>query len=81
MTNADYSLEAFGQLYRDRADCENGFDELKNQWGWDVISRMTWSDVSSQHELSRSFITGGAGMFAWHTPKHIWKRLPVALCY
>jgi hypothetical protein len=27
-------LEAIGQLYRDRADCENGFDELKNQWGW-----------------------------------------------
>jgi hypothetical protein len=26
--------EAMGQLYRDRADCENGFDELKNQWGW-----------------------------------------------
>ena len=23
-----------GQLYRDRADCENGFDELKSQWGW-----------------------------------------------
>jgi hypothetical protein len=23
-----------GQLYRDRADCENTFDELKNQWGW-----------------------------------------------
>jgi hypothetical protein len=34
VTNADYSLEAFGQWYRDRADCENGFDELKNQWGW-----------------------------------------------
>jgi hypothetical protein len=34
VTNADYSLEATGQLYRDRADCENGFDELKNQWGW-----------------------------------------------
>ena len=34
VTNADYPLEAFGQLYRDRADCENGFDELKNQWGW-----------------------------------------------
>ena len=28
VTNADYSLEAMGQLYRDRADCENGFDEL-----------------------------------------------------
>lgn len=34
VTNAHYPLEAMGQLYRDRADCENGFDELKNQWGW-----------------------------------------------
>jgi hypothetical protein len=22
------------QHYRDRADCENNFDEIKNQWGW-----------------------------------------------
>jgi len=34
VTNSAYPLAAFGQLYRDRADCENGFDELKNQWGW-----------------------------------------------
>lgn len=34
VTNSVYSLEVFGQLYRDRADCENGFDELKNQWEW-----------------------------------------------
>lgn len=34
VTNSAYDLEAIGQLYRDRADCENGFDELKNQWGW-----------------------------------------------
>lgn len=34
ITNTDHTLEAIGQLYRDRADCENGFDELKNQWGW-----------------------------------------------
>ena len=34
VTNSDYELKAIGQLYRDRADCENGFDELKNQWGW-----------------------------------------------
>ena len=34
VSNADYSIQAIGQLYRDRADCENGFDELKNQWGW-----------------------------------------------
>lgn len=34
VTNSDFELAAFGQLYRDRADAENGFDELKNQWGW-----------------------------------------------
>jgi hypothetical protein len=32
--NARYDLAGIGQLYRDRCDCENGFDELKNQWGW-----------------------------------------------
>jgi hypothetical protein len=32
--NTSYELGALAQLYRDRADCENGFDELKNQWGW-----------------------------------------------
>jgi hypothetical protein len=34
VTNTDYELEAMAQLYRDRADCENVFDEIKNQWGW-----------------------------------------------
>ena len=29
-----FELRAVAQLYRDRADCENSFDELKNQWGW-----------------------------------------------
>lgn len=27
-------LLAIAQLYRDRGDAENQFDELKNQWGW-----------------------------------------------
>jgi len=34
VTNSCYPLEAMAQLYRDRADAENSFDELKNQWGW-----------------------------------------------
>jgi hypothetical protein len=34
VTNSTCELVTFAQLYRDRADCENGFDELKNQWGW-----------------------------------------------
>jgi hypothetical protein len=27
VTNTAYALEAIGQLYLDRADCENGFDD------------------------------------------------------
>ena len=34
VTNPDYEVLSLGQLYRDRADAENAFDELKNQWGW-----------------------------------------------
>lgn len=33
-TNSHYEILGLGQLYRDRADAENAFDELKNQWGW-----------------------------------------------
>ncbi len=29
-----HDATALSQLYRDRGDCENNFDELKNQWGW-----------------------------------------------
>jgi DDE family transposase len=34
VTSLDAEILTLGQLYRDRADCENIFDELKNQWGW-----------------------------------------------
>jgi len=34
VTSTDYPILTIAQLYRDRADCENNFDELKNQWGW-----------------------------------------------
>ena len=34
VTSLDSEIAAIGQLYRDRADCENAFDELKNHWGW-----------------------------------------------
>jgi hypothetical protein len=34
VTSLSSEILTIGQLYRDRADCENGFDELKNQWGW-----------------------------------------------
>jgi hypothetical protein len=34
VTSLDAEILTLGQLYRDRADGENDFDELKNQWGW-----------------------------------------------
>lgn len=34
VTSLDDDLCAIAQLYRDRADSENAFDELKNHWGW-----------------------------------------------
>ena len=34
VTSLDQELLSLAQLYRDRADCENVFDELKNHWGW-----------------------------------------------
>src|SRR5246500_2219405 len=34
VTSLDNEILTLGQLYRDRADCENAFDELKNHWGW-----------------------------------------------
>jgi len=34
VSNLDCEILSLGQLYRDRADAENAFDELKNQWGW-----------------------------------------------
>ena len=33
-TTLEAEVVSIAQLYRDRGDCENVFDELKNQWGW-----------------------------------------------
>ena len=34
VTSTEHTILTLAQLYRDRADAENNFDELKNQWGW-----------------------------------------------
>jgi len=51
VTDAKYPIEAIGQLYRDRADCENGFDELKNQWG---LSGFTTHDINRCQTTARA---------------------------
>jgi Transposase DDE domain len=51
ISNVEYDIAAIGQLYRDRCDCENGFDELKNQWGWGGFTT---------HDMHRSQLTARA---------------------
>jgi hypothetical protein len=34
VTSMQDEVRTLAQLYRDRGDAENNFDELKNQWGW-----------------------------------------------
>jgi hypothetical protein len=34
VTSLSHEIRTVAQFYRDRADSENTFDELKNQWGW-----------------------------------------------
>lgn len=51
VTDATFPLESIAQLYRDRADCENGFDEIKNQWG---LSGFTTQDIKRCQTTARS---------------------------
>jgi hypothetical protein len=58
VTDAQYPLEAVAQLYRDRCDCENGFDELKNQWG---LNGFTTQDIARCQTTART----GALVYNW----------------
>ncbi len=50
VTNLEDELITLIQHYRDRADCENYFDEIKNQWGW---GGFTTHDIKSCRLISR----------------------------
>jgi hypothetical protein len=48
VTSLEGELLTIAQLYRDRGDAENNFDELKNQWGWGGFTT---------HDLTRCRLT------------------------
>jgi len=50
VTSLEEDLITIVQHYRDRADCENIFDEIKNQWGW---GGFTTRDQKSCQLISR----------------------------
>ena len=50
VTDLEDDLVSIFYHYRDRADCENNFDEMKNQWGW---GGYTTQDIKSCQFMSR----------------------------
>jgi hypothetical protein len=50
VTNLELPILSVAQLYRERADCENVIDELKNQWGW---SGFTTKDLKRSQIMAR----------------------------
>jgi hypothetical protein len=55
VTDEDYPLESIGQLYRDRADAENAFDELKNRWG---LNGFSTQDLTRSQTVARARALG-----------------------
>jgi len=51
VTDVEVPIEAVAQLYRDRADAENAFDELKNQWG---LGGFTTQDINRCQTMARA---------------------------
>src|SRR5947209_15144838 len=58
VTSLDDEILTLGQLYRDRGDRENTFDELNNHWGWGGFT---------PHDLQRCRLLAGsvALIFNW----------------
>lgn len=63
VTNLDHEVLSLGQLYRDRADAENTFDELKNQWGWGGFTT---------HDLHRCQLSARAVALIYDRRKSLW---------
>lgn len=62
ITDLGYSIPVLAQLYRQRADCENGFDELKNQWG---LSGFSTQDIA-RCELSARAVALVYNWWSWY---------------
>ena len=56
VTSLEHEILLLGHLYRDRANCENVFDELKNQWGWGGFDPLRGSNTQ---DLKRCRLLAG----------------------
>ena len=55
VTDLDLDARDIPPLYRERGDCENVFDEMKNQWGWSGFSA---------HSLNQTALFAGLSVIA-----------------
>jgi len=58
VTSLTADIPAVAQCYRDRADVENVFDEIKNQWGWGGFTSRTF-------EVTKAFACMTALIYNW----------------
>ena len=65
LTSTDDEIHAAAKLYRDRADAENNFDELRNPWGWGGFTT---------HDLKRCRLMAGMAALVYN-----WRNLFVRL--
>jgi hypothetical protein len=63
VTNLPYEILTLANLYRERGDAENPFDELKNQWSW---AGFTTHDLLSCRHVARLAVL----VYNWWTLYH-----------
>jgi hypothetical protein len=52
VTSLTDPIQVIAQLYRDRADVENVFDEIKNHWGWGGFTSHTFAVTQAAARLT-----------------------------
>ncbi|MBA3709082.1 MAG: transposase [Planctomycetes bacterium] len=55
VTSLTLDIPAIAQLYRDRADVENVFDEIKNHWGWGGFTSHTFAVTQNVARMTALF--------------------------
>jgi hypothetical protein len=55
VTSLKLDVPSIAQLYRDRADVENVFDEIKNHWGWGGFTSRTFAITQNVARMTALF--------------------------
>lgn len=70
VTNLDEGITAIVNRYRDRADVENVFDEIKNHWGWGGFTSQTFEVTQLMAVLTATAYNWWSFFCRLADPKH-----------